>query len=98
MLNRSRIAINVNSFIRAQISPQSTGAAGPRGRTEVIRRRPTQLSAADVEHGPRRTAPCPNGDVTTRSQEGRWAPWRQPDKPTANCLVAHAETRLELTS
>jgi hypothetical protein len=31
-------------------------------------RRPSQLSTANVEHEPRRTAPFPNGDVTTVSQ------------------------------
>jgi hypothetical protein len=38
MLNRSKIAINVNSFIRAQIS---TGAAEPRSRSEVVSGRPS---------------------------------------------------------
>jgi hypothetical protein len=65
-LNRPKIVININSFIRAQIFPQSNAAAEPHSRTEVVFRRPTQLLAVDVEHEPRRTAPFPNGDVRTR--------------------------------
>src|SRR5208337_2886845 len=44
-------------------------------RTEVVFRRPSQLSAAHVEHEPRRTAPFPNGDVRPAlvPQEGRWS-------------------------
>jgi hypothetical protein len=68
MLNRSTIAISVDSFIRVQIFSEPTGAAEPHSRTEAVFRRPSQLSAANVQHESRRTAPFPNGDVTTVSQ------------------------------
>jgi hypothetical protein len=63
MLNRSKIVINVNSFIRAHIFPKSWGPAEPRGATEVVAGRPARLLAADDDRKPRRTVPFPNGDV-----------------------------------
>jgi len=60
MLNRSKIAINVNSFIRAQIS---AGTAEPCSRTDVVSGRPSPLVAERYEHASRRTASFPNGYV-----------------------------------
>jgi hypothetical protein len=56
MLTRSTITISVDSFIRAQIFPQSIGAAEPQSRTEVVSRRPTQL-VAEPMWNTRRAAP-----------------------------------------
>jgi hypothetical protein len=71
MLKRSAIAISVDSFIRAQMLSaiqlvQQDRIAVP----APFFRRPSQLSAAHLKHDPRRTAPFPNGDVTTVSQVG----------------------------
>jgi hypothetical protein len=69
MLNRSTIAISVNSpLFTLSYFRKSIGAAGPPSRTEVVFSRPGQLSAANTRHEPRRTAPFPNGDVTTGSR------------------------------
>jgi hypothetical protein len=60
MLNRSKIVINVNSFFRAQISPQSSCAAPP---DRVMPGPAASLLAAGVQREQRRTVPFPNGDV-----------------------------------
>jgi hypothetical protein len=96
-LNRPKIVININSFFRAQIFPQSNAAVEPHSRTEVVFRRPTQLLAADVEHEPRRTAPFPNGDVQPAlvPQEGRWSPkegWCHDDVTSQSKFRGHPRT------
>jgi hypothetical protein len=63
MLNRSKIVINVNSFIYAHIFRNDVVPAKPHSRAEVMAGRPARLLAADVADKPRRTAPFPNGDV-----------------------------------
>ena len=63
-LNRSKIVINVNSSFRA-------GAVEAHIRTEAVSLTTESIgSRADVEYEPRRTAPCPNGDVRCRLSVG----------------------------
>jgi hypothetical protein len=62
MLNRSKIVIDVEPFIRAQ-TLQFKSRSGAACRTGVAVKRPRQLSAADFDRAARRTAPFPNGDV-----------------------------------
>ncbi len=78
MLNRSKTLIDVDSFIRAQ-TPRIKWCSRTKCRTEVAVRRPRQLSAANVDHAPRLTAPFPNGDVRhglTLVSAGKANSWR----------------------
>jgi hypothetical protein len=63
-LNRSKIVINVNSSFRA-------GAVEAHIRPEAVSLTTESIgSRADVGYEPRRTAPCPNGDVRCRLRIG----------------------------
>jgi hypothetical protein len=62
MLNRSKVIIDVDSFIRSDI-PHSSDAAEPHAVPKSRLDDRVKLSAANVDHAPRRTAPFPNGDL-----------------------------------
>jgi len=101
MLNRSTIAISVDSFIRAQISPQSIGAAEPHAVPKSCLDDRANCQQPMWNTSPRRTPPFPNGDVTTVSQARstsvdthRPAPMlntrvRSPSSGPLRCLARH---------